>query len=167
MNIKKNWPWIILALALFLCSAFFLGPLWIKYLSSQKANQIEGPSPVEPEKNSDLIKTDVKSSGENLKAVVRYLNNRFVPEKIKLKNDYTGFGCLLKIINESSKPLTIRLGPYPLSKRENYGRKYDPIPVKDFMIIDPRFGKGSEEFLNLRSPEEKFFVEIDKSCLPE
>ncbi len=112
-------------------------------------------------------KTNVLPENKYDGPVVIYKDGVFSPPVIQLKTSTSDMGCLLKISNDSGSPLVIRLGPYDMSLKENYGRKYPEVPAGKSMVIDPRFGRKKEEFINLASPAEKFLMEIDESCLPK
>lgn len=171
--LQKNWFWLLLIFILFLAGTKLFGPYYLKYL-----NKNEGATPVLPKNlfpstpstqsdKSPEIPTPVtvKNPDEYRGGVVRYKEGGFLPANLKLEEKGTGFGCLLKIVNESKSPLVIRLGPYEMSVRDNYGVKYTPMPAGGEILIDPRFGRRTEEFLNFQKPEHKFTIEFGKTCI--
>lgn len=171
-----SWSWIIIIPILLIGIIFLLGPKYIKYLQHKGHAVRPIPTSSEAQQSKKIIKpniptdhnitTTVKGESEYNGPETHYKNGKFSPLEVKLKQDLSGFGCLLKIFNDDSSPLTIRLGPYEQSLKYNYGYKYPFIPGGGYMIIDPRFNRSREEFLDLAHPENKFYVNIDKSCLP-
>ena len=150
---------IILVILAFL--VWFGGPFYLKFLSSRYH-----PEPGETPLKINGSTTNALPESSYNGPVVNYKNGQFSPPTVQLKVSASGMGCLLKVQNQDQNPLTIRLGPYTMSLKDNYGQKYDPIPPGKYLIFDPRFGMTKEEFLNLNRPEEKFEVEVDSSCLP-
>lgn len=171
--IKNNWKLILSVLLLFTGLIFLLGPRYIKYLNSRRAKDLPR-IPVDFKSDGfsspDFIKgkttTTVVPEEKYDGPAVHFSGEKFYPKTVRLEQNASGIGCLLKIFNDGSKPLTVRLGPYEMSVKNNYGSQYPPIPSGKYMIIDPRFGRQREEFLDFEHSERKFSAEIDSSCLP-
>lgn len=169
--LRKIWFWFLLVFIIFLVAVKILGPYYLKYLAKDQ-QQPELPkslsTPTTSKSNDSIITpVTIKSADEYKGQVVRYKESGFSPSKIKLEENGTGFGCLLKIVNESKNPLVVRLGPYEMSVKDNYGVKYDPIPSGGEILIDPRFGRRTEEILNFNKPQDKFFIEFGTTCIAE
>lgn len=174
--LRKKLTWLIIALLIFIGLVKWIGPYYMQYLSkstyhtqpvsgqdgTSSDNQLPTQKPGTPNPS-----TVVKPADEYGGRVVNYSDHKFTPNKINLKQEDPGYGCFLKIINNSSAPLTIRLGPYEKSVQNNYGYAYEAISPGQSLTIDPRFGMRTEEYLNLQLPDEKFQVDFDKTCIPE
>ncbi|MDP3710127.1 MAG: hypothetical protein Q8R29_00160 [bacterium] len=169
--LRKNWFWFLLVFIVFLAGIKIVGPYYLKYLAKDQPQtelpkSLFAPTTSKPNDNS-IAPVEVKNADEYKGSVVRYKESGFSPSQIKLEEDGTGFGCLLKIINDSKDPLIVRLGPYEMSVKSNYGFKYDPIPPGGNILIDPRFGRRTEEILNFNRPQDKFLIEFGPACVAE
>lgn len=169
--LRKNWFWFLLVFVIFLAGIRILGPYYLKYLAKDQP-QPELPKSLfvpatDKPNNNTIAPVEVKNADEYRGGVVRYKESGFSPSQIKLEESGTGFGCLLKIANDSKSPLVVRLGPYDMSVKDNYGVKYAPIPSGGEMLLDPRFGRRTEEFLNFQKPEHKFMIEFGTTCVAE
>lgn len=163
--------WFLLVFVVFLIGIRIVGPHYLRYLAkdqpqSEPPKSLFVPTTSKPNDNS-IAPVEVKNADEYRGGVVRYKESGFSPTKIKLEEGGTGFGCLLKIINDSKDPLIVRLGPYEMSVKDNYGVKYDPVPSGGEILLDPRFGRRTEEILNFNKPQDKFFIEFGTTCIAE
>ena len=169
--LRKNWFWFLSVFIIFLVGIRVFGPYYLKYLgrSEQKPTLPENLFSPETEKfdNRIITPTTVKGADDYKGPVVRYKESGFSPSRIKLEENETGLGCILKIANDGNEPLIVRLGPYEMSIKSNYGFKYDPVPPGGEILIDPRFGRRTEEILNFNKPQDKFFIEFGASCVAE
>ena len=168
--LRKNWFWALLVFILFLVLIQILGPYYLKYLSREKEPALpESLILPAPDKSGNVPATPVtvKNADEYRGQVIRYKESGFSLSRIKLEQDETGLGCILKIANDSKDPLIVRLGPYEMSVKSNYGFKYNPIPSGGEILIDPRFGRRTEEILNFNKPQDKFFIEFGTTCIAE
>lgn len=163
--LRKNWFWFLLAFILFLAVVQFLGPRYLEYISRKE--RIKSPSYILPssDNKAESSPVKVKTADEYDGVVVYYKNGGFTPTRLKLEQTGSGLGCLLKVENQSRGSLVVRLGPYEESVLKNYGFRYDPIAPGKSILIDPRFGRRTEEILNFQKPEEKFFIEFGKTCI--
>lgn len=161
----------MLIFIIFLAGIKIVGPYYLKYLAKDQpqpelSKSLFSPTTSKPNDGS-IAPVEVKNADEYRGGVVRYKETGFAPSNIKLEENGTGFGCLLKIVNDGKSPLVVRLGPYEMSVKSNYGVKYDPILSGGEMLIDPRFGRRTEEFLNFQKPEHKFTIEFGTTCVAE
>jgi len=157
-HIKENWKWFLAVFLILIALIIFLGPRYIDFLSY--LNRFTGSS----SENFRGANTEVKPSDDFVGQVIHYTDQGFSTPQLFMKQDYSGLGCLLQIKNKSGDALVLRLGPYPKSLQNNYGQQYESLPSGESMIIDPRYGRTQEEFLNLSNPEQKFSVKFDSSC---
>lgn len=106
--------------------------------------------------------TKISEERKFKEAVVRYKNGGFLSQEVILGQDDYGADCLITVINESPKPLTIRLSPH--TERTDWGAQYDAIPPQGELIIDPRFRIPKIAFHNHEKPSEEFSVNLGEPC---
>lgn len=96
-------------------------------------------------------------------ATVEYTDSGFTPISLELKQNESGLGCLLKIVNNSSGELLLRLSPYdPEGKR---GFSFSPVAPGEAIKIDPRHGSLNPlSFHNRHDPSKEFTVTLDSNC---
>ena len=96
--------------------------------------------------------------------VIRYSDTGFVPTSISLtKEDRARTSCAIKITNESSGELLIRLGPP--TEKDNWGVMYPPVPPGELTLIDPRYtGIPKQKFYNRHMPGHTFEAILDPAC---
>lgn len=92
-----------------------------------------------------------------------YASGVFSPKEFTIKQNDTGDGCLIRIFNQSSQALNIRLSPH--SPKDDRGFHYSAIPPGSAGIIDPRYRLPDVAFHNHDKPDEEFSVHLDESCL--
>lgn len=96
---------------------------------------------------------------------VRYSNQGFSPLEISIKSTPENRNCLLKITNESDKPLTVRLSPH--HPQDDWGTMYAAIAARNTATIDPRYRVEKIAFHNFEKPEHEFSVILDPRCMPQ
>lgn len=104
----------------------------------------------------------IVSGSESGEPSVVYGGGKFVPQKLVLKANGSGGGCLIRVINSSSNPLTIELGPY--NKGDYRGPQYAAIPPGGNILIDPRYRIPKIVFYNRDKPTDDFLVELGDGC---
>jgi hypothetical protein len=94
---------------------------------------------------------------------IEYKNNGFFPAAVELRQNESGLGCLLKIINNSDRELLLRLSPYDPSDRRGFSFK--AVEPGGSIKIDPRHGTSTVLlFHNRHRPADEFTVKLDKNC---
>lgn len=95
---------------------------------------------------------------------VRYTDAGFSPDRIVFSaRDAKLSGCILKIQNDSSGDLLLRLGPP--QEKDNKGFGYSPIPPGESGLIDPRYsGIFEEEFYNRKKTAHRFSASLNAPC---
>lgn len=94
---------------------------------------------------------------------VEYRDNGFTPKSVTLKQNESGLGCLLKIVNKSSKELLLRLSPYDPEGRRGFS--FSPAAPGESIKIDPRHGSLNPlSFHNRHDPTKEFTVTLDRNC---
>lgn len=131
------------------------------------------PEPEEniPELSQSREVREVKSGGttriveekEFTGASSTYASGTFSPQKLTVRQNENGDGCLIRIFNKSGRALTIRLSPH--SVKDDRGFQYSPILSGGVGIIDPRYHLSDVAFHNHEKPTEEFSVHLDESCL--
>lgn len=91
-----------------------------------------------------------------------YTDKGFAAKSVSISED-KGMGCLVAIQNDSSKPLTFRVGPYEEGKEK--GSAYPTIEPGQSQAFDPRY-TGYEElpFYSKDNPKHQFTVIYEPSC---
>lgn len=159
---RQYWEHLLISLLILGGLIWILGGSYLKFLAQkyyyEKTSETSQIRNLGPSVTESVIKLEGSYDG----AVINYTERGFD----KTETDITRPSCLLKIQNQSSQSLTLRLGPYELSRKSNYGQKYADIKPGDNMIMDPRYGRSREEYLNYQNPVQKFYVNIDSACQP-
>ena len=96
--------------------------------------------------------------------VIRYTDEGFSPKSISLsKEDRVHTSCAIKIVNDSSGELLVRLGPP--AEKDNRGFPYPSVPKGQSILIDPRYsGIFKAEFYNRHLPVHTVEVTLDPAC---
>lgn len=91
-----------------------------------------------------------------------YTDSGFSAASVSISED-KGMGCLVAIQNDSSKPLTFRVGPREEGKEK--GVLYPTIAPGTSQTFDPRY-TGYEElpFYSVETPRHEFTVIYEPSC---
>ena len=124
--------------------------------------EIQSGEKYSPPLSENTATTRISEERKFKEAVVRYKNGRFLPQEVILGQGDYGADCLITVINESSKPLTLRLSPH--TERTDWGAQYDVIPSQGKLIIDPRFRIPKIAFHNHEKPVEEFSVNLGPVC---
>lgn len=94
---------------------------------------------------------------------VEYRDDGFIPSSVELKQNETGLGCFLKVINRSSRELLLRLSPYDPEGRRGFS--FSPVAPGESIKIDPRHGSLNPlSFHNRHDPSKEFSVTLDSTC---
>lgn len=93
---------------------------------------------------------------------VIYTDKGFSAKSVSISED-KGMGCLVAIQNDSSKPLTFRVGPYEEGKEK--GVAYPTLESGQSQTFDPRYS-GYEElpFYSKETIKHQFTVIYEPSC---
>ena len=100
---------------------------------------------------------------EPLKATIHFSDTKgFTPNKRSLAYDASGTGCLLVVINDSDKELTVRVSPY--TPKDALGVAYPSIPSHETSIIDARYHMPEIQLHNHENPAQEFSLHFDTNC---